>query len=126
VKHNIFLIKYFRQFLYLALLSVTSVSFAAIDSATVTPVGIGAWTNSSTFTSWNSGYTMAVRLSALYPWASCSYNMVWFDGGSVQGQNILSMLRMAIKAGKPVAITVKDDTLVDGVICEMTSIETLP
>jgi len=112
--------------LLFASVSFSSSALADTNSATVTPKGIGAWTSSSGDTNWNSSEKLSLRLTALYPWSNCSYNSVWFDSGTSKGKTILSLLLSSIATGKQVSITVRDDTKVGGVVCEMVAIETLP
>jgi len=126
MKYNIFLIKYFRLYIYAAFLLVSSQSFAASHSATVTPIGIGAWTTTSDVPVWNNGDIMMLRLSALYPWSPCSRNVVWFNSENSQGKNILSMLLTAIVTGKLISVSVRDDTPVGTNLCEATAVEILP
>ncbi len=100
--------------------------FSASHSALVSLKGMQVWTTSSDDPNWNSGDKVSVRLTNNYPWPNCSYNSVWFNNTGGQGATLLALLTSAAAQGKPVVISVRDDTKVGGVVCELTHIETLP
>jgi hypothetical protein len=123
MKYKSYSIKSYCYLFCVACFVVPTITSAAIHSDKVTPVRLGVWTTSSSDSNWNSGDKVSLRLSSVHPWENCAYNSVWFHGNTLQGKNIISILLTAITTGSQVLITVRDDTKVGGVVCEMTAIE---